>query len=239
MSKRKRLAWLLLGLYLSLVAWAIKTKYSGIVHSVAPVSHCPAPAIDPDVLETVKGFTVLISDEGFGRVSRGTGVIIDSTHVLTCAHMVPNDGSMWIYTYPLHRVVMGKPIFGDRFHDLAIIELSEPVILDQYAIFKTKYTLGQPILVLGNILGGMRWFSSYGILSASADFYLMTDAVSHGGNSGGPWVDFDGNVLALTDWGLEMNHKELGIGGGIKAETIQQFLKNWKNPNLLQILLGG
>lgn len=203
-----------------------------------PVARQPVVPLDPEKLEIAKQFTVLISNEGFTGGYRGTGILIDSTHVLTCAHMV-HEGEMWIYTYPVSRVRMGTPIYGDRRHDLAILELSEPVLLDHYAVFNTTPIVGQPIVLIGNILGGMKWFVSDGVISEKLEFYLLTDALSRGGNSGGPWLDMNGQVVAITDWGLEKKEVPIGVSGGVSAKQIEAFLKSWKSPTLFDIIIGS
>lgn len=204
-----------------------------------PIPTYPAPHISPQMLERVKGFTVLISLEGFMGGYRGTGILLDSTHVLTCAHMV-RVGEFWVYPYPLGHVITAHPIWGDAQHDLAILALDKPITLKHYAVINTTTTIGQPIVVVGNTLGAMHWFVSYGMISDKESFYDITTALIHGGNSGGPWVDLNGNVVALTDWGL-LNAKgeEQSIGGGIDGETIQKFLKIWKAPSIIDILLGN
>ncbi len=224
-----------------LTYWLI-TYLSALLLHKAPVPTYPAPVIAPALLERVKGFTVLISNEGIGGVSRGTGVLIDSTHVLTCAHMLESESRPWIYTYPLQRVVLAKGApYVDRQHDVAILELSQPVIAKYYATFTSTTTIGQPIVVVGNTMGLMMWFTSYGIISEKEFFYDLTTATIHGGNSGGPWVDLSGRVVALTDWGLENGKdEEAGINGGINGETLIKDVNEFKHPrNLLQMLLRG
>jgi S1-C subfamily serine protease len=212
-------------------------------HRAAPVPTYPAPVIPPAMLEQVKEFTVLISNEGIGGVSRGTGVLIDSTHVLTCAHMLESDSQPWIYTYPVHNVVLAKGApYVDRQHDVAILELSQPIKLKHYATFASSPTvIGQPIVVVGNTMGLMMWFTSYGIISEKEFFYDLTTATIHGGNSGGPWVDLSGNIVDLTDWGLENSKRqEEGISGGINAEILKHDVDEFHHPqNLLMMLMGG
>lgn len=195
-------------------------------------------------IKRAKSFTVLISNEGFGGVGRGTGVLIDSKHVLTCAHMIEGrHDDIWIFPYPAQVVVKGTPVAVNSSEDLAILELSTPVVISHYATFQEAHYDGEPITIIGNTLGCMKWFVSFGIISGEFEQYLLTDGMIHGGNSGGPWIDERGEVVGLTDWGL-MSPKgaELGISGGVSAQTINQFLKAWKAPSIQQILeqmLGG
>lgn len=193
---------------------------------------------DINRLSIAKAFTVLISNEGFGGVGRGTGVLIDSTHVLTCAHMVESKSDdMWIFPYPGSIVVKGKPVSVNRSDDLAILELSAPVHVAQYATFQTAHYDGQPLTVIGNTKGSMQWFVTFGIVSGNYETCLLTDAVLYGGNSGGPWINEQGEVIALTDFTF-LNHdgSESGIHGGVAAATIQAFLQQWKAPSMGDIL---
>lgn len=225
-----------------MLTYLIVTYLASLLSHTPPAPTYPAPAISPAMLEQVKGFTVLISNEGIGGVSRGTGVLIDSTHILTCAHMLEEYSQPWVYTYPVKTVILVKGVsYVDRSHDVAILELSQPVKLKHYAVFVSSPTaVGQPIVVVGNTMGLMKWFTSYGIISDKEFFYDLTTATIHGGNSGGPWVNLNGQIVALTDWGLQQKGEEAGISGGIQAQVLLSDINVWKNPpNLLQMLMGG
>jgi S1-C subfamily serine protease len=194
-------------------------------------------------INKAKRFTVLISREGFGGWSRGTGVLLDSAHVLTCAHMVEGpDDDLWVFPYPGGIVAKGRPVLVSRDSDLAILELDRAVEAEHYPIFQDMHYDGEPITIIGNTLGSMRWFVSFGIVSGDYEGYLLTDGVLYGGNSGGPWVNEEGEIVALTDWTLVDKGAETGIHGGIPAKTIHEFLREWKSPSIgqiLQMMLGG
>lgn len=199
----------------------------------------PVIQIDPKSLESVKHFVVLISNEGLMGVGRGTGIVLNKDHVLTCAHLAPReDQEMWIYTYPVGKVLKGKVQYSDIFLDLALIKLSTPVQLPFYPRFQDNVEEGEPLVVIGNILGSMRWFVSYGTEVGRDVNFILTDALIHGGNSGGPWFNYRGEIVAITDWGLTMNGKETGISGGVSSKTIRKFLKDSKHPNALMGLFG-
>jgi S1-C subfamily serine protease len=200
----------------------------------------PAAQLSPALLERVENFTVLISDEGLGGVGRGTGVVLDKNTILSCAHMIEPDSRMLIYTRPFHDVRTATVKYVDTSKDLALFTVDRPIILRHYATFLSVVEDGTPITVVGNILGSMQWFVSYGIISGHYNDFLLTDALTRGGNSGGPWVNNKGEIVALTDWGLEENGKDLGIAGGVSSVVIYQFLKDSLNPlNILLNLLNG
>lgn len=217
-------------------------------HQNAPKPHVKAPTtryhgykLNRSAIAKAKGFTVLLSNEGFAGTGRGTGVLIDSKHVLTCAHMLmgPKD-DMWIFPYPAGIVVKGKPVAVDTGDDLAVLELSTPVVVAHYAKFRESHYDGQPITIIGNTKGAMRWFVTFGIISGEWEGFILTDGVLYGGNSGGPWINEWGEVVALTDWTLlNRDGVESSIHGGVSAMTINKFLKSWKSPSILQILMGS
>lgn len=187
----------------------------------------PTVSVAETVLEKAEAATVLLSVEGFDGGWRGSGVLIDSATVITCNHMVQSkDDDLWVYIYPGDKVVKGKPRIGNVGKDLAVIDLVTPVTLPQYAEFTADSAVGEPITVIGNTLGVMHWFVTSGIVSAYDHGYIVTDALIHGGNSGGPWVNAKGQVIALTDWGLG----DTGINGGIHGKDVIEFIKNVKHP---------
>jgi S1-C subfamily serine protease len=232
---------ILLLLGLGTGAWIKERKPKS--HVKAPTTRYHGYALNREAIANAKRFTVLISNEGFEQKSRGTGMLIDSTHILTAAHMIPQNGNeMWVYTFPIHRVLHAKPVFGDSRHDLAVLELDEAVELTRYATFQEKHYDGEPITIIGNILGAMQWYVSYGIISGEWDGYLLMDGTMTHGDSGGPWINEAGEVVGLSDWQLGDEEPSSVVKGGVSAKTINEFLKRWKAPDLgqiLQMLLGG
>lgn len=229
---------------LGLGVWGWKRETGPKPRVKAPTTHYHGYELNRLAINKAKAFTVLISNEGFEGWGRGTGVLMDSTHVLTCAHMVegPHD-DMWIFPHS-GSYVKGKPVFMNKNEDLAVLELNAPVIVPHYATFMEMHYDGEPITIIGNTLGSMKWFVSFGIVSGEWEDYILTDGVLYGGNSGGPWINEQGEVIALTDWTLlSRKGEETGIHGGVSAKTIHQFLSAWKDSNdfskVIQLLLGG
>jgi S1-C subfamily serine protease len=186
--------------------------------------------------------TVLISNEGFGGVGRGTGILLDSTHVLTCAHMFTKpDDTLFVYTYPLGRVVKGQVEASTQELDLAILVLDSSVPVVNPPVFQENWAEGDTVTVIGNALGGMHWFLSKGIMSGEDKGYLLTDALVNPGNSGGPWINDKGEIVALTDWRYGPSEEEHypGLVGGVGATTIKQFLAVYAIHKALEAVVLG
>lgn len=221
-----------------------------IVASIA--SKSPKPSVkapDPKYSSTiststvrgVQDFTVLIANENMGERWRGTGILLSSTTVLTCAHVIPKDRStktLWIYPYPGDRVIHAKLLFINYPNDLALLELTTPVTGHKVPVFAAKAEIGEPIVSVGNIQGYMLWFASFGIISGEHDRWVLSDAMIRGGNSGGPWTNAKGEIVALTDVGWEDDGGS--IAGGVPTQTLQKFLAEakMKKPDLIYALTG-
>lgn len=211
---------------------------------VLPNGRYSPAAIDSTIVKRVQDFTLLISNESMEGLSRGTGVLIDSMTVLTCAHVLGEDHTtknMWIYPYPGAQVVHAKVKFINLPNDLALLTLDTPVLGHKVPVIARKVEIGEPILVVGNIRGYMMWFASYGIISGEHERWVLTDAVIRGGNSGGPWTNAKGEIVALTDVGWsDSSGREIGISGGIPADSLLKFMAEakLKHPDLLYAITG-
>lgn len=195
---------------------------------VIPNPRYRTKAVSPAVMEKVRGFTVLISQEGFGGIVRGSGVLIDSTHVLTCAHVAEQrNEEIWVFGYPIGTVVRATVVAESHSLDLAVLVLDRPIELKEAPVF-AGIEDGAPVTIVGNILGSMKWFASNGIISGRNNRDLYTDGLVLGGDSGGPWVNDAGEVVAISDWTIERDDVSIGISGGISAESINMFMLEWR-----------
>lgn len=187
----------------------------------APTTHYPATDGFRDAILSTKKITVLLSTESWESWDRGTGVLLDATHVLTCAHVVAEKGNMMlVYFYPGYVLAHGKTIYSDSSKDLAVVEIDVPAYSDHYARFTTMHYDGEPIIAIGNALGSLQWFVNYGIVSGGNDAEIFSDNLIVAGDSGGPWIDEKGHIVAISAWGIN----PAGIDGGISSRTVYDFL---------------
>lgn len=186
----------------------------------------PASAAQPKI-ENLKKVTVLVTNEGFLGGGRGSGVLMDSTHVLTCAHMAANgDDEFFVYTYPFGTVVKAKLESINFPADLAVLKLEAPVKVGVKPVFQTKIEDGDAITVVGNAAGGMKWYVTRGIISGRERDYLLTDTSVLPGNSGGPWFNAKGEIVGISDWKLSRYPE---IVGGVSGKTILATIKGWED----------
>lgn len=200
----------------------------------------PSP-ISTDTVKMVQEYTVLIANEDMNERWRGSGILLSPTTVMTCAHVIPESkktDTLWLYTYPGDKVIHAKLKFINKPQDIALLELNTPVTNLKPAVFAKTAVLGEPIISVGNIRGYMMWFASYGIISGMHDRWVLSDAMIRGGNSGGPWANSKGEVVAMTDVGWE--DEDSTIAGGVPTETLQKFLveSKKKKPSAVYELTG-
>ncbi len=123
--------------------------------------------------------------------------------------------------------------------DLALIKVEDPFYYPSIPINSTTYTAGQEIYVIGypGVADNSEFFSSTTVLSStvtkgtisaikptannSFDLLQIDASVQHG-NSGGPIIDLDGNVIGVATYGL--SSESGNYNAGISGEELQKFL---------------
>jgi len=158
----------------------------------------------------------------------GTGfVFFSNRHVATALHVVDLGRGVRV-EFPGGKATTAEVVAVDDEHDLAIIELADPAeappLVPRYEV-----SVGAPILAIGNPYGNLAKFSrelegllnfsvSQGIVSAKSDAYIQTDAVLSPGNSGGPMLTCDGQVVGVADRLLESR-----IGFGVPVDHLTKL----------------
>jgi S1-C subfamily serine protease len=158
----------------------------------------------------------------------GTGFVFHSPkHVATALHVVDLGRGVRV-EFPGDKATTAEVVAWDDLHDLALLELAEPAEAPPLRP-RQSVAIGAPILAIGNPYGslargspdleGLLNFSvSQGIVSARAEAYLQTDAMLSPGNSGGPMLTCDGQVVAIADRLLEGR-----IGFGVPVVHLEKL----------------
>ena len=146
----------------------------------------------------------------------GSGFLIsDNGYILTNEHVVGLNDSVTI-TFDNGIAIEGQVVRTAPLRDVALVKVplsrSKPLRLkiDEPEVGSSVYTIGSP---LDPDLSGT---VSQGIISAfrmiDNQEYIQSDAQINGGNSGGPMIDENGNVVAIS------------VAGRIDGEGINFFI---------------
>lgn len=156
-----------------------------------------------------------------GRTASGTGFAAfrdgDATLVLTNDHVVAAliaDGSPRVLLEQAGDRFRGTVWARDARNDLALVRIAEdlPVLRNAWAEGNDPEE-GDPVLAYGSPLG-LNDSLSRGIVSALREDAIQTDAQVNPGNSGGPLLDRNGDVMGVVTGELSASRASAG-GGGI------------------------
>jgi S1-C subfamily serine protease len=185
----------------------------------APEAAAPVPlsasASTEEMVDRVMPAVVLIETTG----GRGSGFFVRHDTVITNVHVVENDGYVTLRksdgTTLNARVERRAPAF-----DIAILKVGIPSASQAVIPMGSAQSLrpGQEIVVIGSALGTLQNSVSRGIVSglrtSGGATLVQTDAAANPGNSGGPMLDRNGSVIAITTLGYK-NAEGLNFGVAI------------------------
>lgn len=150
-----------------------------------------------------------------GVTSSGSGFIIEKNGeplVVTNAHVVENasdeKGSLYVYSISRKKYEV-ELIGGDSFYDLAVLRFVDPPGKEMATLKITSREpkVGEDVYAIGNPLGEYPYSVSDGIISAknrvrgglTGKFgFLQTTATLIWGNSGGPLLNNEGDVIGVN-----------------------------------------
>ena len=180
------------------------------------------------------------NDLGSGIVYNSDGIIVTNAHVVGTATKVEVDFSDGTKVY-------GNVIGTDQNSDLAAIKVTvpasvlHPVVLGDSSSLKIGQTvsaIGDPLLLTASMTTGIisavgRSLPGNVQAGTSGSFYttgdiIQTDALVNPGNSGGPLIDLNGEVVGIV-WAQAINGSSgvpaaSGIGYAISIDTVKRVI---------------
>lgn len=148
------------------------------------------------------------------EVSAGTGFIVDSGgYIITNRHVVEDEEAHYTVLMNNGQKYPAKIIARDAVEDFALLKIDKtglhPLALGNSA----DVVLGQTVIAIGNALGEFRNTVSKGVISGLArsvqvtdasgnqvvlNDVIQTDAAINRGNSGGPLLNLNGEVIGVN-----------------------------------------
>jgi 2-alkenal reductase len=185
------------------------------------------------------------NDLGSGIVYNSDGIIVTNAHVVGSETKVEVDFTDGTKVY-------GNVIGTDQNTDLAAIKVSvpaselHPLVLGNSSTLKigeTVSAIGDPLLLISSMTTGIISATGRSLpgnvqAGTSGNYYttgdiIQTDALVNPGNSGGPLIDLNGQVVGIV-WAQAINNNSgvpaaSGIGYAISVDTVKRVI-----PQLIQ-----
>jgi S1-C subfamily serine protease len=179
-----------------------------------------------DVADAVASVSVYT---GSRQPTQGSGFMIDETHMVTNQHVVADSTDLYVRFADTDwgdASVLGTDIYSD----LAVLTVdTTPDSMSPLSFSEARPSVGNRAVAIGNPFG-LSGSVSAGIVSGtnrnlrgannfSIAAGIQTDAAVNPGNSGGPLVDLDGNVLGVINSGGGDN-----VGFAISGQLAQRVI---------------
>lgn len=168
---------------------------------------------------------------GYPGQGQASGVIVSTSgHIVTSNHVVPQGTEIRV-TLNDQREFQGTVVGRDSYSDLAVVKINANGLpIAKFADF-SKVRIGDWAIAIGSP-HGFDHTVSVGVVSALGrvvpDFnhhipMIQTDAFIAPGNSGGPLLNIDGDVIGIAS--AAVNRGTVGINFAMPADTVSSVTK--------------
>ncbi|MDH2924148.1 serine protease DegQ [Nicoletella semolina] len=166
----------------------------------------------------------------------GSGVIIDAKkgYVITNNHVIDNADKITVKLED-GREFKAKLVGADPLSDVALIQLDDPKDLTEIKMADSdKLRVGDFTVAIGNPFGLGQTVTS-GIISAlgrstgysdeSYESYIQTDAAVNRGNSGGPLINLQGELIGINTAIISPSGTNAGIAFAIPSNMANNLVQ--------------
>ena len=207
-----------------------------------------------------KRLGIRIRRESFASMRFGSGVIVDPDgYIITNAHVVEGaqrvrvvvsrrklDSSAHIATPDSQQIFEAKIVGRHKEADLALLKIDATQLPAIYPRADVRARQGELVFALGSP-EGLRDSVTMGVVSSVARqtdeksdmFYIQTDAPLNHGNSGGPLVDIDGQLVGINTFMLSEGGGSEGLGFAIPAAIVKFDYENLRQYGHVQRVAYG
>src|SRR5215510_3486589 len=200
-------------------------KRSGLLASVLfllPLAlHAQVVAYDFSALyqSAAPSVVLIASDSG-----SGSGFVVSPFgHIATNFHVIRNSKYLSVQ-FPDGRKVNADIIAVNSKYDMALLKVNSALVKDIKPLQllpadrEPEVRVGSPVVALGSPLN-QRFLMTQGILSKVDDETLLGDFLLQPGNSGGPLLNIEGQVVGINTFG------ESSISGAVRIGPLRDLLK--------------
>ena len=188
------------------------SEQQGVLNVVPPVQPqqpaAPQAQAQPnglaDVVEQVAPAVVTVVNRGSSGGGSGSGVVVSADGFIITNHHVVEGANQLAVIYADGSRVEAQLIGSDPLSDIAVIRVSGPVPAVARIGNIQSMRPGDTVIAIGSPLGNFRNTVTAGIISAlnrsvgQMEGLIQTDAAINSGNSGGPLLNMQGEVIGIN-----------------------------------------
>ncbi len=172
----------------------------------------------------------------------GSGFVIDPSGVIATNYHVVEGAWEIIVTFYDGTRVPGHLLKASRLIDVATIkvDVDHPLPVMKWGD-SDKLQVGDPVFAIGNALnvgisvsGGLVSGLNRDIMESPYDDFIQTDAAINHGNSGGPLVNLQGEVVGIDNAIISQNNGWSGLGFAIPANSARTVIDRLMNYGWLR-----
>ncbi len=163
------------------------------------------------------------SSNNFRTQGIGSGVIFsDQGYIITNAHVVEGEQSVSVAYNNGKQVVPAKVVGVDTTGDIAVLKVEGTVPAVAKFGDSSKLQIGETVIAIGAALGDFRNSVTKGVVSGlnrtldnTPSVYVQTDTPINHGNSGGPLLNLQGEIIGINTAVLRSTPSATGVGGDV------------------------
>ena len=208
----------------------------------------------PEIPDFFRRYFNVPDDPGYGQPDRqgaGSGFIYSADgYIMTNHHVVENADEI-IIRMADRREFVAEIIGSDESSDIAVLKINADEPLPYLTLGESKSVKpGQWVAAIGSPFNFEQTVTA-GIVSAKGRSnraqqyvpFIQTDVAINRGNSGGPLLNMDGEVIGINSWILSSNGGYIGLSFSIPIEvaasTARQLRATGKvERGLLGVIVG-
>src|SRR5689334_2317777 len=199
--------------------------------------------ITSTVIQRTFFFEMPAREMGSGFLINADGQILTNNHVISGSNQVE-------VSLPDQTTYRATILKKDRVSDLALIQINPKKKLHFLNLGDSdRLQVGQKVLAIGNPFGYFQGTLTTGVVSSlhrdvpgedrTLEGMIQTDAAINSGNSGGPLLDSQGNVIGINTAIYGPNGGNVGIGFATPINRAKGLLEDFRSGrNLAPARLG-
>lgn len=167
--------------------------------------------------------------------SMGTGFLVDSSgYIATNYHILANARQLFVMTFD-QKIIPASLVGFDIAKDIAVLKLEGKFESLELAD-SDKVQVGNKVIAIGNPLG-LSFTVTEGIVSAldrtgpnGLPDYIQTDVSLNPGNSGGPLINLEGEVIGINNFKLGDAEN---LGFALESNELKKTLNDLVNKTII------